>query len=327
MRIALDAMGGDRAPRVTVEGAVKAANEWSQDIILVGPEDLLQRELRRCKVKAGRLEIVHAAEVVGMEESPAVAIRRKRNSSISVAVELVKSGRADALVSAGNTGAAVCAATLKLNLLQGIERPGIGIFMPTVKEDCFFIDAGANIEAKPKHLLQYAIMGEVVSRRVLQKSNPRIGLLNIGEERSKGTGFHKDAYTLLEESELNFVGNVEGKDLFEGNCDVVVCDGFLGNVILKVSESLAETVAEFLKQELKANLLTKFGALLSKLAFSRLRRRLDYAEYGGAPLLGIDGICIIGHGKSSAKAVKNALRLCGEFSRYHINQEIVKKLA
>lgn len=326
MKIVLDAMGGDHAPHATVEGAVLAAREFDAQVIIVGIEDVLQRELAKFGSQIPNIEIYHASEIIDMHDAPAVSVRKKKDASINVAAKLVKEGRAQAIVSAGNTGAVVCATTLYLKLLTGIERPGISIVAPTLKGACLVIDVGANIDPKPIHLLQYGIMGDVYSRTILRKYNPTVGLLNIGQEASKGTDFIKKSYDLFAKSRLNFIGNVEGRDLFQGKCDVVVCDGFVGNIVLKVSESLAESLATLLKRELGESFITRIGALFSKSALLAMKREMDYTEYGGAPLLGIDGICIICHGSSSAKAIKNAIRVAAEFVNHQVNQHIVEAI-
>ncbi|MFH0732228.1 MAG: phosphate acyltransferase PlsX [Candidatus Omnitrophota bacterium] len=323
MRIAVDGMGGDKAPAVVVEGAVLAAKEFGYDIILVGNNELIQKELFKKKSVPKNISVYHAPEAIGMDEPAATSIRRKRNSSISIGADLLKGKKVDAFVSAGNTGAVVCAVTLKVGLLEGVLRPGIAIIYPTLKDLSVLIDVGANIDTKPEHLLQYAIMGNMLQQYMLGKERPRIGLLNIGEEESKGTDFIKRTHTLLNESPLDFIGNVEGGNIYTGECDVIVCDGFLGNVVLKVSESLAQTMTIFIKRKLKMNLITKLGALLSMPAFRALKKEIDYSEYGGAPLLGVDGVCIIGHGRSSAKAIKNAIREAGQFYTLQINEHIV----
>lgn len=322
--VALDGMGGDHAPRVVVEGAVRAAQEFPDiRVILVGREDLLRKELSKHRDVPDRVEIRHAAEVVGMKEAPAMSVRKKRDSSIMVAVDLVRKKEADALVSAGHTGAAVVAATLSLGLLEGITRPGIAIAYPTLNGTSVLIDIGANIDAKPEHLLQYGVMGSTFAKNILHKENPRVGLLNIGEEESKGPDFMKETHQLLEKSPLNFIGNVEGRDLFNGRVDVMVCDGFVGNVVLKVTESLAESTNTLLRRELlKGGFLIRMGGLLVKSSLFRLKKRLDYTEYGGAPLLGVNGTCIICHGGSSAKAIKNAIRVAGKFVKFRINEQI-----
>jgi glycerol-3-phosphate acyltransferase PlsX len=328
MRIVLDAMGGDYAPQVTVAGAIEAAKQQKDDrIILVGSQDVIEGELLRYSSRPKNLQIVHAEEVIRMDEPAALSVRKKRNSSIKVGLDLVKEKKADAFISAGNTGAVVCAATLGLGLLKNIERPGIAIVVPTLKGISLMIDVGANIDPKPMHLLQYAIMGTAYTRYILHKRNPRVGILNIGEEESKGTSFIKESRQLLEASSLvNFVGNVEGKVLFSGDCDVVVCDGFVGNIVLKVTESVAEAFAEFLKRELTDSLVTRLGGFLSKPAFAGLKKIIDYSEYGGAPLLGVDGVCIISHGRSSSKAIKNAIRVATETLHNRVNYHIEEAL-
>lgn len=327
MRIALDGMGGDKAPGVIVEGAVAAVNELGHDIILIGREELLKAELSKYTYRKEKIEVVNASQVVDMGESPITPIRSKKDSSISVAVKLVKEKKADAIVSAGNTGAAVCAASFMLGLLKGIERPGISIVFPTSDGgNALMIDAGANIDPKPMHLLQYGFMADAYCKFILCKSNPRLGLLSIGEEETKGTGFVKEAHKLLDDSKLNFIGNVEGRDIFTGACDVILCGGFVGNVVLKVSESLAGAVGTLLKRELSRNAFTIIGSVLCRSTFDALKKELDYAEYGGAPLLGINGTCIISHGSSSARAIKNALRAASEFTSQNINNHIIEGL-
>ena len=324
IRIGLDAMGSDNSPAVDVEGAVLAAREFKHEIVLVGKRELLEKELKKHKPIPDNISIQHADEIIGMHEQPVLSVRRKKHSSVVVLNNLAKEKKIDAMVSAGNTGAMVCAATLKCRLLPGVERAGIGVIMPTLKGTVLMIDCGANIDAKPKHLLQYAIMGSAYLEYIFNNRSPKVGLLNIGEEESKGTGFLKEAYGVLELSGLNFIGNIEGRDIFTGDCDVIVCDGFVGNVALKVSESTAHALVEMLRRELKSSVLTKIGALLAKKAFLSLKRKMDYAEYGGAPLLGIDGVCIICHGSSSAKAIKNAIRVAVEEVTKNVNKHIVE---
>lgn len=326
VKIILDGMGGDHAPQATVEGAVLAAQEFGTHVVIVGVKDVLEKELAKHGSPLPNIEIHHASEVIDMHDPAAASVRKKKDSSINVAAKLVKEGQAQAMVSAGNTGAVVCAASLYLKLLKGVERPGIAIVAPTLKGAALTIDVGANIDPKPLHLLQYGIMGDVYSRVIMKKFNPTVGLLNIGQEASKGTEFTKKTYQLFSESRLNFIGNVEGRDLFNGRCDIVVCDGFVGNVVLKVSESLAEALSALLKRELGESFITRIGALFSKSALMAMKREMDYTEYGGAPLLGIDGICIICHGSSSAKAVKNAIRVAAEFVDHKVNQHIVDSI-
>jgi len=326
IKIALDAMGTDTFPSADVEGAVLAAREFDYEIVLVGKRELIEKELEKHRPVPENISIHHAPEVIGMHEQPVLSVRRKKQSSIVVLTNLAKEKKVDAMVSAGNTGSMVCAATLKCRLLPGIERAGIGVIIPTLKGTALMIDSGANIDAKPKHLMQYAIMGSAYSEFILNNRSPRVGLLNIGEEESKGTGFLKEAYGLLELSGLNFIGNLEGRELFKGDCDVIVCDGLVGNVALKVSESTAHALVEMLKRELKSSAMAKLGAMLSKNALYSLKKKMDYAEYGGAPLLGIDGTCIICHGSSSPKAIKNGIRVAGEEVIKNVNQHIVEKV-
>ena len=327
IKIALDAMGSDNAPFSDVEGAVLAAREFDYEIILVGDEALIKKELQKFKPVPSNIFIHHASEVIGMHEQPVLSVRKKKDSSIVVLCNIAKEKKADAIVSAGNTGAMVCAATLKCRLLQGIERAGIGVVMPTLKGPMVMIDGGANIDAKPSHLLQYGIMASAYSEHIFGKKCPKVGLLNVGEEESKGTGSLKEAYALLESSGLNFIGNVEGRDFFVGDCDVIVCDGLVGNVALKVTESVAHAFEELLKRELKSNLLSAIGAILAKNSFRSMKKKMDYAEYGGAPLLGIDGVCIIGHGSSTPKAIKNAVRVAGEEVVKNVNQRIIEAIS
>ena len=322
-RIALDAMGGDRAPSVVVDGAVQAARTLKVEVVLVGQQDRLQRELERFKPLPPNLRVHHASEVIKMAESPAVSVRKKPDSSICRMVDLAKQGEVDAIVSAGNTGAVVCAASLGLGLLEGIERPGIAVVIPSLRGPVLVIDVGANIDPKPVHLLQYGVMGSVYMSHVMGVENPAVGLLNVGEEESKGTDFLKAAFKLLEDSSVNFKGNVEGRDIYSGRTNVVVTDGFVGNVALKVSEGIAFTLAELLKRELKRTLWNKFGALLLLPAFKRLKKQMDYNQYGGAPLLGVNGACFICHGSSGAGAIRNAVAAAAMFVTHGVNQAIL----
>jgi glycerol-3-phosphate acyltransferase PlsX len=325
MRIALDAMGGDYAPEATVEGGILAAEEFGCHIILVGESNVLERELSKYKPSKW-ISIEQASEVIEMTESPAASIRKKRNSSICVAANLVAGFQADALVTAGNTGAAVCAASLKLGMLSGIERPGIAIVIPTLKGPCLLIDVGANIMPKPIHLLDYAIMAEAYCRLILNRKSPAVGLLNIGEEETKGTDFIRETHGLLQKSQLNFVGNIEARDIFSGKVDCIICDGFVGNVALKVSEGLIEAAGEFIKRLLSKDVFFKAGAIMMKRSMRKLRRTIDYAEYGGAQLLGINGVCVIAHGRSKAKAIKNAIRVACDTVNLSVNEKIIKRL-
>jgi len=323
MRIALDAMGGDAAPETTVAGALRAARELPIELILVGQRDAIEAQLARYPRRPPNLSILHAADVIGMDESPAASIRKKRDSSIGVGVALLKDKQVEAFVSAGNTGAVVAASTLLVGLLPGIERPGIAIVLPGVKGDTLLIDVGANIDPKPLHLVQYALMGEAYVRCVLGKPRPTVGLLNVGEEETKGTDFTRETYAMIEASGVNFVGNVEGHDIFSGEFNVIVCDGFAGNVALKTAESLAHAINVLLKRSLSMSFVTRLGAWLARDAFRHLRKEVDYAEHGGAPLLGVDGISIIAHGASSGKAIKNAIRVAYESVRSELNRNMV----
>ncbi len=326
MKIVVDAMGSDRAPAVEVEGVMQAVEEFGYDVALVGDEALLKEALRKYKDYSDKISIVHAPERIAMNEPAALSVRRKRHSSIVIGMEMLKRDEADGFVSAGNTGAVVCAATLSLRLLPGIERPGIAIVIPTLTGASVMIDVGANIDPKPMHLFQYGIMADAYARYILHKENPSVGLLNVGEEESKGTDFAKEAHTLLSESKLNFKGNMEGRDIYAGSVDIIICDGFVGNVILKVSESVIDTIVKLLKNEIKANIIATLGAALASTAFNELKKKMDYSEYGGAPLLGVDGRCIISHGSSNPKAIKNAIRVAAEFKTQDVNRHIVEEL-
>ena len=326
MKIVVDAMGGDHAPGVVIDGSLAAVEEYGVDVILVGDEPKITALLKKAKYTGSRISVQHAAEVIEMSESAATSIRRKRNSSIVIGVNLVKEGQADAFFSAGNTGAVVCAGTLGLGLLSGIERPGIGIVTPTLKGNSLIIDVGANIDPKPIQLLQYGIMADAYSKNILNKVNPSVGLLNIGEEEKKGTEFIRETYELLEKSKLNFIGNVEGKDLFSGKCDIIVCDGFVGNVALKVSESAAEAMQIFLKRHLLSNIWGKIGLIFMMPSLKRFKKDIDYAEYGGALLLGVNGVVIIGHGRSNKKAIKNAIRVAKEEVERQVNAKILEAI-
>jgi len=327
MKIVVDAMGGDHGPRVVVEGAVAAAKEYNAEVILVGNEEEIKGLLQKTGYTGGNITVQAAQEVIEMHESAANSVRRKRNSSIVVGINLVKEGKADGFFSAGNTGAVVCAATLGLGLLPGIERPGIAIVTPTLKGISIIIDVGANINSKPVHLLQYGIMANAYSQNILNIAVPRVGLLNVGEEETKGTDFLKETYELLSKSPLKFVGNVEGKDLFSGKCDIIVCDGYVGNVALKVIESTAEAIQIFLKRHLlKSNLLEKLGLILLKRRLIMFKKDMDYSEFGGAPLLGVNGVVIIGHGRSNVKAIKNAIRVAKEEVERKVNAKILETI-
>lgn len=304
-------MGGDRAPEVPVRGALSALRELPGDfeIILVGDEARIQPLLHRARSAPGRVSVRHASETIGMDESPITALRRKRDSSIAVGLALQKAGEADAFVSAGNTGAVMAAALTTLGRIERIQRPAIVTVFPTAREPCVVLDAGANVDCKPSHLAQFALMGHFYARDVLGRDRPRVALLSIGEEPGKGNEAVVAAHALLAASGLDFAGNVEGRDILRGDADVVVCDGFVGNVLLKFGESVKDFLGDAIRDELAGSVRARLGALLMKPAFQSLKRRIDYAEYGGAPLLGVDGVVIIGHGGSSVKAFRNAVRV------------------
>jgi len=317
MKVAVDAMGGDHGPGVVVEGAVNAAREHGIEVILVGQADVLSALLNQYNAGLLPISIKHASQVVGMDESPSDSLRRKKDSTIKVAFELLASGQADAVVSAGNSGATLATAMVTLGRIHGV-RPAIATLIPTLKEPAIMIDVGANVDCKPIHLLQFGLMGAVFAQVRLQKTAPRVGLLSIGEEDSKGNQQVKKAYDLLVASPLNFVGNVEGREVFKGDVDVIVCDGFVGNICLKLSEGLAESMIEMMKKEMAVSLAAKTGYLLAKTALHRFKKRVDYAEYGGAPLLGVSGVVIICHGRSGAKAMKNAICVASEMAQADI---------
>jgi len=328
MKIALDAMGGDYAPQNPIAGAVMALAMHPEitRLYLTGDEATLRNELAKHKCTDPRIEIVHTTQVVEMSEQAVEAVRRKKDSSLSRAVDLVKSGQADAVVSAGHTGAMVAATTIKLRTLEGVERPGIASFLPTEHNVCVLIDAGANLDARPEHMIQYAIMGTVVSKHVLGFENPAVGLMSIGGEDAKGSDFTKEIFKILKRSRLNFRGNVEGHDLFEHPVEVVLCDGFTGNVVLKTCEATASAVFQWLKHELKASPIRMAGAWLARNAFRAIRNKTNYETYGGSPLLGVNGIAIIAHGASSPLAIKNAIRVASEYVVKRINPLIVEAI-
>ena len=328
MKIALDAMGGDFGPPNLVAGAVMALREYPriEQLYLVGDSGKIEAELRKHSCNDQRVEIVHSTQVVEMEDKPVESVRRKKDSSISRAVDLIKHGKADAVVSAGHTGAAVAATTIKLRTLPGVERPGIASVIPTESNLFVLIDAGANVDAKPMHLLQYGIMGSVYSRHVLGFESPCVGLMSIGGEDAKGSEFTKEVFKMLKESQLNFRGNIEGHDLFAHPVEVVVCDGFVGNVILKTCEAVGDAIFKWLKHELVKSKVRMAGAYLAQAAFKTIRKKVNYEEYGGSPLLGVNGICIIAHGSSTPLAIKNALRVAAESIEHEVNPHIIEEV-
>lgn len=301
-------MGGDHGPPPNVEGAIQAATELDVAVVLVGDEAQLQAQLQRVGCRDPRITIRHAPQVVEMHESPAQVARKKRQSSVWIATELVKAGEAEAVISAGNTGAAMVAAFFVLELTKGVERPAIATMLPTLTGHAVMLDVGANVDCSANHLEQFALMGNEYAKHVLGKVNPRVGLLSIGEEDSKGNEVTKEAFKLLKASPINFIGNVEGRDVYSGEADVVVCDGFIGNVALKISEGVADTIKKLLLKEIGGSFLGRLAYPLIAAPLLKLKRKIDYAEFGGAPLLGVNGICMICHGRSSAKAIKNAIR-------------------
>ncbi len=310
MRIAVDAMGGDHAPEAIVAGALTAARRLGIGLLLVGAKSAIERELaRHAASRSVDLEIVDAPERVEMAESAAAALRRKPAASIRVAAEAVKDGRASAVFSAGHTGAAVIAAHAAFGRLPGVDRPALATIIPTRRAPAVLLDSGATVECRPQHLVQFAIMGSAYARVALGCETPRVGLLSVGTEEGKGNELTREAHQLLKSAPVAFVGNIEGRDVYSGEADVIVCDGFTGNVTLKISEGLVETVERLLLDELSSTVGTRVGYLLSRQAFLRFRKRVDYSEYGGAPLIGLDGLCVIGHGRSSAKAVRSAVAM------------------
>ncbi len=314
--IALDGMGGDHAPRVIVDGAVAAARHLDVRLVLVGPAALLEAALDAHRDwRALGIEIVDAPDVVAMGDPPAASLRRKPRASIRVAADLVASRQAAALFSAGNTGATVMAAHAAFGMIAGVDRPALATTIPTrARRPAVLLDAGANVECRPQHLLHFAVMGSVFARLALGFDRPRIGLLSIGEEATKGNELTREAHRLLKGAPIHFIGNVEARDLYSGEADVIVCDGFTGNVVLKTSEGLVETVETLLGDELQGTFSSQVGYLLSRRAFRRFRRRLDYSEYGAAPLLGVAGLTLVGHGRSSVKAVRNAIAMAYRFA-------------
>ena len=326
MKIAVDAMGGDFAPAAVVEGSVQAARDLNLPIILVGDRERIEAELKKHGYAGRNISIKHASEVIGMAESPTQAVRKKKDSSLKVCFELVRSGEAGAVVTAGNSGAAMAAGIFLFKRIKGVERPAIAVSVPTMKSPVVLLDVGGNVDCKPCHLLQFAVMGGVYARYALKKDNPRIGLLSNGEEEAKGNDLTRETHALIKKTTLNYVGYVEGRDIYRGEVDVVVTDGFVGNVVLKLSEGLVEAVTTMLKEEIMASMPSKIGYMLAKGAFQKLKKKVDYAEYGGAPLLGIDGVCIISHGRSSPKAIKNAILRANECARSRVNDHVLEEI-
>ena len=328
MHIAIDAAGGDFAPRNIVDGALVAARHLGFGLTFVGKREAIEAELaRHGDVARIDIRLIDATDVVGMAEAPAAAIRRKPRSSVRQAAEVVARGDAAAFFSAGNTGATFLAAHAAFGLLAGVDRPALATTIPTLRRGAILLDVGANIECRPQHLVQFAAMGRVYARLSLGVSEPKVGLLSIGEEATKGNELTRDAHRRLQASGINFLGNIEARDVYTGQADVIVCDGFTGNIALKISEGLVEVVEELLREELKRTFTTRFGYLFSRRAFRRFRRRVDYSEVGGAPLLGVAGLCIVGHGRSSAKAVRNAVALAHRFASQGFVDRVAGEIA
>jgi len=327
--IALDAMGSDRAPKPEIEGAIQAARHYGVRIVLVGREPQIRAELDRHRSAANLpLEIVHAGEVISMHDKAAQALRTKRDSSMRVGLRLVREAIASGFVTAGNTGAAMATAKMVLGALPGVDRPALAAVFPTaLGTAAVLLDVGANVDCKPENLEQFAVMGEIYSRSIFGLRRPRVGLLSIGEEEGKGNELTRKTFRLLKALPMNFIGNVEGRDIYNGQVDVIVADGFVGNIALKTSEGVATLVRYILKESLRSTITRQVGYLLSRSAFADFKKRLDYSEYGGAPLLGLKGVCIIGHGSSNANAIKNAIRVAAEFSERNINAKIERELA
>jgi glycerol-3-phosphate acyltransferase PlsX len=327
--IALDAMGSDRAPKPEIEGAIQAARHYGVRIVLVGREPQIRAELDRHRSAANLpLEIVHAGEVISMHDKAAQAVRSKRDSSMRVGLRLVRDAIASGFVTAGNTGAAMATAKMVMGALPGVDRPALAAVFPTaLGTAAVLLDVGANVDCKPENLEQFAVMGEIYSRSIFGLRRPRVGLLSIGEEEGKGNELTRRTFRLLKALPMNFIGNVEGRDIYNGQVDVIVADGFVGNIALKTSEGVATLVRYILKESLRSTITRQVGYLLSRSAFADFKKRLDYSEYGGAPLLGLKGVCIIGHGSSNANAIKNAIRVAAEFSERNINAKIERELA
>ena len=328
LTIAVDAMGGDHAPRPEVEGSVLAAQEYGVRVLLVGQSNAIRHELARFSKPSLPIEIVPASEVITMEDHPAQAFRRKKDSSVHVGVRLAKEERADAFVSAGNTGAVMTAAKFILGTLPSVDRVALAAPFPNARGGVsVLLDVGANVDSKPEHLLQFGVMGEIYYRLTFGSRKPRVGLLSIGEEETKGNELTRAVYDRFKLLPVQFVGNVEGNDLFSGKVDVIVCDGFVGNIALKICEGLAMEIVKFLRKTFKGSLASQLGYLLSRGAFKGLKRTMDYSEYGGAPLLGVRGVCVISHGKSNANAIKNAIRVAAGLAKARVNERIEQELS
>ena len=326
--IAVDAMGGDHAPRPEVEGAVLAARELGVRILLVGQTEVVKRELARHPHRGLPIELAPASEVITMKDAPMKAFRRKKDSSVHVAAKLVRAGQADGLVSAGNTGAVMAVSRFVLGTLESVDRPALAAPFPTTRGGvAVLLDVGANVDSKVAHLAQFAVMGEMYYRVIFGTRRPKVALLSIGEEEMKGNVLTREAYVQLKQMPLNFVGNVEGRDVFSGNANVIVCDGFIGNIALKISEGVVQHIIALLKDALQSSLSSQVGSLLSRRAYQEFKKKIDYSEYGGAPLLGVRGITVIGHGGSNSNAIKNAIRVAAELARSKVNEKIEQELS
>lgn len=327
MNIAVDAMGGDHAPEVIVQGALWAQSEFGVKITLVGDQDTIREELSKGGGIGNGLQIHHCSQMVGMDESPMKVLRQKKDASIMVAFDLVKGGGAEAVVSAGNSGATIGAAVLTLGRINGVERPALAVIFPGAKGNVVLIDVGANVDTKPKQLFEFGVMGDIFTHSLLNIDNPRVGILNIGQEGSKGNEQVRIAHDLFKKGPFNFIGNVEGRDIFSGDVQVIVSDGFVGNVALKLTEGMAETIRIMFEREMSKGLVSRLGFWLIRRAFEKFRRNLDYAEYGGALLLGVKGVGIICHGNSSPKAIKNAIRTAKDFVNNGVQARLEEGLA
>jgi glycerol-3-phosphate acyltransferase PlsX len=327
IKIAVDSMGSDNSPFSEIEGAVQASEAYGVDVILVGKESLLTPLLKEAGGNELPIEIRNASQVITMDEAPTAALRKKKDSSIRIAADLVHEKVASGLVSAGNTGAVMAISKMVFGAVPGVDRPALAAILPTLAGHAVLLDVGANVACKPHHLVQFAVMGHLFSKKIVGVEAPRVGLMSVGEEESKGNELTKEVHKTLKQLNLNFIGNVEGRDIYNGRADVIVCDGFTGNVALKTSEGLIEAVLKLLKDELSRNLQAKLGALLSQQSFKRLKKRLDYSEYGGAPLIGLRGVSIICHGRSSSNAIKNAIRVAKEFAENQVNTKLEAELS
>ena len=325
MRIAVDAMGGDFGPKVNVEGALRAAEDFGVEILLVGAEEDILREIPPQAGRRIKVEVINAPDAIGMGEGK-FAFRRKQKSSIRIGTLLVKDGTADAFVSMGNTAAVVAISQSILGPLKGVEKPALSLLVPSLQGPTLLVDVGASVNCRPRDLVQFALMGRIFLENVLGRMNPRIGLMSVGEERSKGNDLTREVFQMLQDSSLNFIGNVEGKDIYSGKADVIVSDGFTGNVALKASEGIVETLLHMARTEIMKNLFAKLGFLLMKRHLKKVYKKVDYSEYGGAHLLGINGVCIIGHGRSNSKAVRNAIRLAKEFVVNKVQDKIKNEI-